>query len=252
MTTSHADHRRYWDDVTHGIRGWLDPFTAQCTMELLDYQDRGGVTGGLYEVGVYLGKYFSVLYRSAKNTNSPMLALDMFNDVTREQFESTFLTATGAREEANQVKIVLLHDISTKFTEHHVLQALGMHARFISVDGSHDFHDVLYDLTIADRAMRPEGIIAADDFLNPNCLGTNEAINHFLKQNLHLVPFAYIAGKLMICRRSFANEYKGVLERYAMADTASDKARSFQKALAENVRHSVEPVFHGVPALSFP
>src|SRR5580704_9674733 len=64
--------------VTDPIQGWLFPLTAVRTLDLLDWQAACGVRGGLLEIGVFCGKYFSVLLHSANATGENVVGVDVF------------------------------------------------------------------------------------------------------------------------------------------------------------------------------
>ena len=123
-------------------------------------------------------------------------------------------------------------------------------ARFISIDGSHEHDDVLWDLQVADAVLDPRGIIAADDYLNHACLGVNEAINRFLMTTPLIVPFAYIANKLFLSRPEWADVYRAELERCIMADTKEQKSKFFQEMIGTNGRRNVECTLFGRKCLT--
>ena len=59
------ENRLFIASVVERIEGWLDRYAALRTIDLLRSQEAGGVCGPVYEVGLYHGKYFAVLLRSA-------------------------------------------------------------------------------------------------------------------------------------------------------------------------------------------
>jgi hypothetical protein len=244
----------FFEQVTNKIDGWLDPFTAARTMDLLDFQDQACVSGAFYEVGIYKGKYLSILLRSALLSRSKLVGIDCFNAVPRSSFEEGFyqVTEKDALSERYKYDFFIMEGFSAVWSAKDIMDRLGSEARFISVDGSHDFPDVLWDLSVAEKVMAPGGIISADDFFNPNCLGTNQAINHFLANTDHVVPFAYIAGKLFICRPAFAKRYRDEVERGTMADRESPKAQAFRNQVEGGFRYAAETIFHGERTLQIP
>lgn len=67
------------------IEGWLHRVTGLTTMMLLRWQSSQGIEGNLLEIGVFCGKYFSLLVHSAIETKRTALGIDTFEftDQTR-------------------------------------------------------------------------------------------------------------------------------------------------------------------------
>ena len=249
-----VDKAAYFDQVTGKLEGWLERFTAERTMDLLDYQDQIGVTGPLYEVGIYGGKYLSTLLRSAMLNKQLLLGIDCFNAIPRAVFEDNFYNVTGRDQltDPDNFQFKILDGMSTNWDGSDLVAEMGGRSRFVSVDASHDYEDVLWDLIAAERALLPGGIISADDFINPTCLGTNQAVNHFLATVSNVSPFAYISGKLFICRPAFADRYRAEVERGTLADEVSPKSDVFRKTLKGGYRFACETRFHGMLTLQIP
>jgi hypothetical protein len=74
--------------VVHNIPGWLQDFAAILTMDLLAYQERQKIAGSLLEIGVFQGRYFSVLLASALRTDSRLVGVDTFQYYSQEVAES--------------------------------------------------------------------------------------------------------------------------------------------------------------------
>ena len=238
-------------DHVAALEGWLDPFTAARTVDLLNFQEKLGLHGHLYEIGVYWGKYFSILARSAAKSGDRAIGIDVFMYNTKSQLEERFaLTDALISIDARSAHSFVASN-SADLSEDEICNILGGKARFVSIDGSHDHDEVFWDLTVAEKNLAPYGIIAADDFLNGTCIGTNEAINRFLIQNQNVAPIAYCAGKLFISRPAWAKKYKDELERCVMDDMIFDKSRWFQENIKNNTRFNVETKFHGRPTLMF-
>lgn len=251
MKNELRDDRLFMANVVDRIEGWLDRFAALRTIDLLRFQELRGIGGPVYEVGLYHGKYFALLVRSAACTGERAIGIDSFAYVAREQFEREFADRASLGD-MGTLDFRLLAGASREWDAGELLEVLGAPARFISVDGSHEHDDVLWDLRIAGSLLAEAGVIAADDYLNPTCLGVNEAINRFLIATAEVVPFAYIANKLFLCRPAWANLYRGELERCIMADRAEPKSAFYRAQVAADGRHNVEPILFGRPVLSIP
>lgn len=214
--TIHLGHRQFLDEVTNRIPGWLNDFPALMTAVMLERQEKNSIRGPLLEIGVFSGRYFSLLIRSAELGGDHVWGLDTFqyaDEATVLQHLATIADCGG---------ITLIKGPSTSFSAGELLQRFGARPRFISIDGSHEKDDVLWDLALADELLSDEGIVAVDDFLNPLTLGVNEAVNGYFAVPRYLSPFAYIENKLFLCRPERAGIEQGLLEAsIEMSDNAS-------------------------------
>lgn len=248
----------FLQQVTDRIEGWLDRFTAKRTFDLLAAQERFGVAGALYEVGLYYGKYFSLLVHAGVRAQSRIVGLDTFDYVPQPTFLAGFLTTVaptvlGRDGTLDDLRTGLMAARSTDVSA----AALRTHfgggdARFISIDGSHEFDDVLWDLAVARELLAPGGIIAVDDYLHPICLGVTAAADRFLANHFDLVPFAYIANKLFLSRPAWADRYRDETEAAILHDDADAKGRAF-KIQAESgpaARRNIEAIYAGYRVLT--
>ena len=109
---------------------------------------------------------------------------------------------------------------------------LGDRSRFVHIDGVSLGADVLWDLTLADSVIAPYGVIAIDDYQNPQCLGVAEATFQFFQaQSRMAVTFAYVAGKLLLSGRLYAAEYKSRLEAYVSSDSVWEISKVHQRRI---------------------
>jgi hypothetical protein len=249
-----CDDHLFVASVVERIEGWLDRYAAVRTIDLLHFQEAGGVRGPVYEVGLYHGKYFVVLLRSAVRTGDRCVGIDSFDYVPREQFDRDFAEQARLADlgRIGPVDIRILDGPSRAWSDVHILAALGAAARFISIDGSHEHDDVLWDLQIAGRLLSEAGIIAADDYLNPACLGVNEAINRYLIATPDVVPFANVANKLFLARPSWAEHYREQLERCIIAEQTEPRSEFYRQQIATGGRRNVEPILFGRRVMSIP
>ena len=168
----------FLETVVDPMIGWLDRYAAKRTLDLLEYQETNKIDGSLYEVGIYHGKYFSLLARSAALTGSMAIGIDLFDYLTpqrfREYFDEQFSPGNLAAVASN-FRWKIIEGSSGDLSARTLLKELGSEARFISVDGSHEYDDVLWDLRVAEQVLAAAGIISVDDIINPICLGVAAA-----------------------------------------------------------------------------
>ena len=245
-------------NVVDRIEGWLDRFAAKRTYDLLLAQERHGVRGGLYEVGLFHGKYFSLLVDAGFRSAAPILGIDTFDYVSHPDFLAGFMAVMGPYRlhRAGQLSdfgAAVLQTRSTDIGAAAVRASLaGNDARFISIDGSHEFDDVLWDLGVARVLLAPGGIIAIDDYLHPICLGVTAAADRFLAGCTDLVPFAYICNKLFLSRPGWADRYRQDVEAAILRDQADPKGRAFkvQSDSGKKGRGNIEARYAGYRILT--
>jgi predicted O-methyltransferase YrrM len=228
------DNNAFLLNIVRNIPGWLLDYTALATMEILTFQEQSEISGSLIEIGVFAGRYFSILFRSALKSDSKIVGIDTFQHVDQDRVLS-FLNSVSAE----YGKLFLIKGPSSEWNARDLIAELGEPARFISIDGSHDKSDVFWDLRLAEAVISKEGVVAVDDFLNPNALGVNEAVNEFFRQPRNLVPWAYLPNKLFLARPAWAYRYKTFLEEAVLRDEISAESYRFRENLQKG-RHHVE------------
>ena len=230
--------------VTDPLAGWLYSLTAIRTLDLLDWQVANGVRGGLFEIGVYQGKYFSVLLRSGNAAGENIVGVDTFQFAPLPQVMDLL-----GKNGVDTSRVRMIERPSTKVAASEVTGLLGGKARFISIDGSHLKPDALNDLRLSDELLSDQGIIAADDVLNCLCMGVTEAVCEFLPtMKSRLVPFGYLPNKLLFCRPAMRETYTRVLEDALLAHPHDQIGENF-KNNHQRDRRSVITEFVGSPVL---
>lgn len=244
VQTGTPEQYKFLKEIVQGINGWLIDYTAIRTMDLLEWQRQLPCHGPLLEIGVFEGRYFSILARASAEFGDRLIGIDTFQYIG----EQTVLDNIASLDHG---QISLIKKASKEFTANDLLVELAAPARFISVDGSHEAEDVLHDLELAEELISDCGIIAADDFLNPLTLGVNEAINKFFLKSRRVTSFAYIANKLFLCRPDLAQELRDFVEGAARNDTIEPRSENFRAQAAEG-RHYVESNMWGQKFLLIP
>jgi hypothetical protein len=240
-----ADHISYLENVVYKIDGWLLDYAALTTMRLLDFQHNIGAKGCLVEIGVYKGKYFSVLLRSGKLNSEDVFGIDNF------LYSSELELTANLKHYAPECKYTIIPASSRAFIARELISAFGgNNARFFSIDGSHESDDVLWDLRLAEDLISAEGIISVDDFMNYTAIGANEGVHKFFSIQRNVVPFAMLANKLFLCRPHMTINYKAALERFADADHGQPLSTSFAQRRAKGQEHVEQPLW-GSKILTF-
>ncbi|CAN7278531.1 class I SAM-dependent methyltransferase [Caulobacter sp. LjRoot300] len=228
-STPEAD-QAFLDEIAKRVPGWLQDYAALRTMDLLRWQTVRGATGPLLEIGVYAGRYFSVLLREAVVTGELVVGLDPYERVDEATVLAN-LAAAGLR--GGVVRLVRAH--SAQHGAESLLDLLGGRPRFVSIDGSHLYDDVRHDLAICDAILAPEGIIACDDFLNPVRLDVGQAIHEHLARASDLVPFAYVQNKLFLCRKAMHPALLDAALRFCEADVRTPVGEAFARNAGQDL-----------------
>jgi hypothetical protein len=227
------------------VEGWLENPAAYVTSTLLRTQTAEKVSGGIFEIGVFAGKYLSLLYHLTQQSGEIVLGMDTFEWYPQANVDRNFKSVFG---QCDRLKLMKLN--STKATPEIVTSALGGKPRFISVDGAHTAPEVYGDIKLAESVLADGGIVAIDDLLNPHAIGVSEgAYRYFLTRGAGgLVPFAYCANKLFISRAADCERYRRALESFLNANADLPFAVDFLDRLKKG-RHWADQILFSVPVL---
>jgi len=193
--------RSFIDNGLYKIRGFMHPVDAMAFSAILEYQVREGMQGGIAEIGVFFGRSFSLLARNAQSAGDRALGIDLF-DISGQL---DYVRAVIAREGVQQA--TQLHaGSSLELTARDVTDKIGP-VRFFSVDGGHELHHIAKDSELAIETLAPHGVIAFDDFLNPQYPDLTVGVIDFLRHTESVVPFCISRAKLYVCRPEFRDRY---------------------------------------------
>ncbi len=198
------------------IPGWLTLAAQVLTELLIDLQrERDDVTGVL-ELGVYKGKYLSLLSRCVQGLDVPVVGIDAFlerpgkklidehRDSAEQEIHNAIVSMTGGPRRA-----VLIASY-TRDLDLGVLADIAPNGfSFISVDAGHEADDLITDMAIASRVLSPNGIAAIDDVYNQTTPGVGEGFFEYFHRTpeVDLVPFATGGNKVFMSRRKKYNSY---------------------------------------------
>jgi len=219
------------------IEGWLLDGAALMTLALLRAQEQAGISGFAFEIGVFRGKYLSVLYQGTLDAGDRVVGVDTFEWSTQEETLANFTAAFGEHD-----RLTLFKQSSRTLGTETILEAGGgRKPRFVSVDGDHTADAVHADLILCSTLLGERGIIAIDDFLNPHAIGVSEGAYRFLlgAEGASFKPFAYCQNKLFVCR---SEDHAFYLEQaWAFCDEHADlPALAGFHGMLKNGRHWVE------------
>lgn len=194
------------------VEGWCIDHAAYLTLCLLSCQARTGLSSSFLEIGVYKGKYLSVLFHEALRTSQLVVGIDTFQCSEQNEVLQTFTRLLGSTDGLRLVKAN-----SRDYTPKSLLALLGgQRPSFVSVDGDHTAEAVLSDLNLVGRVLNKGGIVAIDDFLNPLAIGASEGVYRyfFANRGLSLRPFVYAGNKLFVTDRKYHGTYRSAIMKF--------------------------------------
>jgi hypothetical protein len=226
------------------IPGWLEHEAALFTGFLHGVQRDLGLGGDVLEIGVYRGKYLSVLYALSQPDES-LFGVDLFVGDDKEE------AARQARANVEQAcgdasRFTLMVGDSMELDAGKLAQRCGRDRfRFVSIDAGHTRELVLRDLRTAMPLLQEGGIMALDDAFNYGTPGVIEGIaEFFLRDNPPLAPFAYCYNKLFVTTPAYHARYLGAAKRFVQyADWLSTCTRTAQQERANAQSEFVTAMF---------
>lgn len=179
-----------WEKID-AIPGWF-MFQSYCVWRaLLDQQ--AGISGDLFEIGVWRGRSASVL-ASYRKGNEKLYLCDLRLDAAavRRSIESVGAQPTN---------IVPLSGPSADLPAKLDLQAMHQSVRWFHIDGEHTGTAVYRELELANRIVNTDGIVVVDDFFSPRYpANTTEVIRYLEKNPFHFRLLAVGFNKGYLCR----------------------------------------------------
>ena len=210
---------RYLREGFHRINGWLYMPAVEATLVLGEIQAGCMAPGPVCEIGVWEGRYLTLLsFVSAVPRR--VLGIDPFvhaggsADATEEARRAQIRRIRGniARYARRPALVSLLPRDSKTVTADEIIERLGGHCQFVSVDGDHTAEGCLHDLQLAERILARGGIVSVDDVPNMGCPGVIEGVmRHCLAPGATLAPFLSVANKLFLTHQECCDDYRDAL-----------------------------------------
>lgn len=168
-------------------------------------QDLGWENRAFLEIGVFKGKFFSLVEHATRGTDFRLIGVDPFElpGQSRERVLESFV------ESGMEMNRICMHEGYS--TDVHAIQNL-IGDRLLTlchVDGSHKEDDVYKDFHTINGLASNDAIVIGDDFWNKSQLGVTTAIFRFvIEDKIDLKPFMISNTKIYLCRERYAAEYK--------------------------------------------
>jgi Methyltransferase domain len=198
------------------VAGWFSRIDAEIFRLITHNQSERSLTGSMVEIGLHHGKSFIALCLALKDTEKAY-GVDLFENQALNRDHSgrgsrTHVEANLASFGIDPSRVVLDARSSEEVTALEIIEAAGK-ARFFSIDGGHWLDIVVNDLLLAEAALMKYGVIALDDFHNPEWPEVSAGyFSWWAKRSSAIVPFAIGFNKLYLCLEEYADLYRGILQ----------------------------------------
>ncbi|WP_192933759.1 GSCFA domain-containing protein [Sinorhizobium meliloti] len=178
--------------------------TAASALTILQ-QDLGWQNRAFLEIGVFKGKFFSLVENATKGSDCRLIGVDPF-ELPGQSKESVLKSFSDNGMEMN--RIVMHEGYSTDVAA--IKELLGdRQLTLCHIDGSHKEDDVYRDFHTINNLASEDAIVIGDDFWNKSQLGVTTAIFRFvIEDKIDLKPFMISNTKLYLCREGYLREYK--------------------------------------------
>lgn len=210
---------KYLSQEIHKVNGWCVPQLWQTIWPLAQVIGEGPIA----EIGVFEGKFFIGLCKTfGVSDTKKATAIDVFD---MQQFnldgagvgkkEVLLQNAVKLGIAANAVDCMEVDSLALRATEAVSFVKDRGRVAFFSVDGCHEVTHTVRDALFAMEVTENHGIIAIDDYSNPNWPGVQEAIARmYLLNDYSFVPLAVTCNKMLLCSYSYHKTYLGLIRSY--------------------------------------
>lgn len=198
------------------VSGWFSRIDSQIFYEILCYQNKSNIQGGVAEIGLHHGKSFIALCLGLVDGQkaygidifeNQSLNIDKSGQGERDKVES-HLKSFGVKTSS----FVLDSRSSEVVKADEIKNAVG-DIRFFSIDGGHFREIVRNDFELAEKVLTNGGVIALDDFMRPEWPDVSIGFFDWYEYSSRsIVPFAIGYNKLYLCHKSKVFEMINTLE----------------------------------------
>jgi hypothetical protein len=211
------------------VPGWLDAYSASFIVMLSRIQKDHGITGGVAEIGVHMGRLF-ILLKLLCEDDERALAIDVFGDQHLNTDQSgggdRALFMANLMRHASDDRLAILQKSSLEVRPDDIAATLG-DCRLFSVDGGHTAECTVNDLRLADATLGAQGVAILDDYFNPSWPDVSTGAAQFFDDpTTRLKPFAVSPNKLYLARPEANGFYRNAL-LMAQKDFHEKESRMF-------------------------
>jgi len=235
------------------IPGWLHPMASLFTLTLMEDQADHAGRGDVFEIGVFRGKYLSILYHGCARWGGQVYGLDAF--VGSDDPESSKLLVVDSIERvcgaSDRLHIAIGNSLD--LDPKSVIEVASPALSFASIDGGHERDVVVHDMALVLPLMEARGIVAMDDVFNHTTPGVTEAFFDFFLHSTSptLVPFAHCYNKLFLSSPQHHGHYLAVAKAHLEQHQALAPCRRTLQRMSENASAGFVPRLLGYEIVPF-
>ncbi len=202
----------------HAVAGYLKSVDAKIIASILGFQQEQHIAGNLCEIGVHHGRLF-LLLAFARNDGERAVGIDLFLDdginasSNWHSGRDRALAVNARRFGLSFRDDEIVKASSLDIDANDIMKHTGGPIRLFSVDGGHDYRCVENDLILARQTISDKGVIAVDDFFNPEWPEVTLATYDFLRATNEIIPFLISPGKLYLTTLAMASTYREAVQR---------------------------------------
>lgn len=234
------------------IPGWLHLEAALITAHVTEVQRSLGIRGAVLELGVFKGKYLSLLYGLSAAPEA-VVGVDAFIGASDTEGVAREVRANVARAcgEADRLRIVVadtLHLTAARLRD----AAAERSFRFISVDAGHTRELVLHDMEVVTPLLEAGGVLALDDVFNHTTPGVTEGVwEYFFRERPALAPFAHCYNKLFVTTPDHHGRYLAAAWEFAERMASPEASARTLARRRENDAVDFRPAMFGYEIAPF-
>lgn len=243
----------YIDNKLDKIPGWLPPEAAYFTAYLLTYQKEIHIDGDILEIGVFQGKYISLLYLFS-GEHEAVYGIDAFLKATDKQAPARKVSDNILRFCGDNDRLRIIVDNSLSLSPEELRNRTSSDVRFISVDGGHTSDVVYHDLCLARSVLKHGGVIALDDAFNHTTPGVNEGMYEFMlseNRDGYLAAFAHCYNKAFFTTANYHRQYLQLAYRFLEDMKSLPASKRTKQRITENRNNDFVPKMYGREIVSF-
>lgn len=224
----------YLSSGIHQVEGWCIPQLWQMIWPLRALTGDGPVA----EIGVFEGKFLIGLAKTfgvdaaRKATAFDVFDMQQFNLDKAGVGKKAVLAANMRRFgfDDDTFDCIEVDSLSLRQAEAERFVADRGRVVFFSVDGCHEVVHTVRDTEFAMQVTRHDGLIAVDDYTNPNWPGVQEGIARmYLLRDFAFVPLAVGCNKLILCSYSYHATYLAAIRSYIAAHHPGTKMKKVRR-----------------------
>jgi predicted O-methyltransferase YrrM len=198
------------------VRGFSSRFSAAICGHLLRRQGELGVRGSVAEIGTFEGRFFIAMALALDN-DEHAYGFDMFDWPGSNVLERLMANADTHGLPRDRFTAISQDTGQLAAAEFSRLTG-GEPLRLVHIDGDHSLEALTRDLSLAQAALHPKGVICIDDMLHPAFPFLVVAVHDYLKRNPEMRLLCVIdrqdivgAAKFLLCHADAVALYEGDL-----------------------------------------